>query len=144
MGYDVFLLSVLRKKICVIDKNTGEKKETDRLFCQKTVRLWYYNVGLYFDGPIMGYVFCCLSCSTLTRVVLAVVLFHDAFAAEAQVHFASVGSAHRFVIVRALGLAFAGRRNRCRRAGRLHLVVGAHLLVVGRSAVHRRQDYSQR
>jgi len=67
--------------------------------------------------------------------VLAVVLLHDALVAEAQVHFEPVGSANRVVIVRALGLAFAGGRNRGRRAGRLQLVAGANLLVAGRTAV---------
>lgn len=55
----------------------------------------------------------------LTRVVFAVVFFHDAFAAEAQVHLGPVGTANRIVIVPALELALASRRYRRRRAGRL-------------------------
>jgi len=67
--------------------------------------------------------------------VLAVVFLHDALVAEAQVHFGPVGSANRVVIVRALGLAFTGWRQSGRRAGRLHLVTSAYLLVAGWTAI---------
>lgn len=75
----------------------------------------------------------------LTRVVFAIVFFHHALVAKAQVHFGSVGSANRVVIVRTFGLASAGRRHRCRRAGRLQFVTGADLLVISRSTVDRDQ-----
>lgn len=58
-------------------------------------------------------------CTLLTRIVLAVIFLHDALVAEAQVHFGSVRSTNRVVIIRALGFAFASWRNRCRCAGRL-------------------------
>lgn len=73
--------------------------------------------------------------SILTCVVFTVVLFHDALVAEAQVHFGSVSPANRIVIIRALGLAFPGRRDCCCRAGWLNFVAGADLFVVGRSTV---------
>jgi len=68
--------------------------------------------------------------------VLAVVFFHDALVAEAQVHFGSVRSTYRVVIVRALGLTFTGWRNRRRRAGGLQLVAGAYFLVTGRTSIY--------
>jgi len=73
--------------------------------------------------------------------MLAVVLLHDALIAEAQVHFGSVGSANRIVIIRAFGLALAGCRSHGRRAGRLQLVAGADFLVAGRSAIYRYQSH---
>lgn len=69
--------------------------------------------------------------------MFAVVLFHDAFVAEAQVHFGSVGSANGIVIGRARGIAFTSRRHCRRRAGGLQLVAGADFLVAGRSSVDR-------
>lgn len=75
--------------------------------------------------------------------MFAVVFFHDALVAEAQVHLGPVGTANRIVIVRAFGLALATRRRRRRRAGRLQLVAGADLLVAGRSPVDRRQRDGQ-
>lgn len=74
--------------------------------------------------------------------MFAVVFFHHALVAEAQVHFGAVRPADRVVVVRAVGLALPGRRNR-RRAGRLRLVIGADLLVAGRRSVHRDQDDGQ-
>lgn len=76
----------------------------------------------------------------LTRVVLAVVLLHHALVTEAQVHLGTIRAANRIVIVRALGLTFARRRDRGRRAGRLQLVTGADLLVAGRRSFDRHQD----
>lgn len=67
--------------------------------------------------------------------MFAVVLFHDALVAEAQVHFVAVGTANRRVLVRAIGLTFPGRQRCCRRAGRLHFVAGVNLFVAGRSTV---------
>jgi len=67
--------------------------------------------------------------------MLAVVFLHDALVAEAQVHFGPVRSANRIVIVRALGLAFTGWRQRGRRASCLQLVTGAYLLVTGWTAI---------
>lgn len=76
----------------------------------------------------------------LTRVVLAVVLLHDALVAEAQVHLGAVRAADRAVVVRAHGLALARRRDRGRRAGRLQLVTGADFLVAGRRSIDGHQD----
>jgi len=93
--------------------------------------------------------------------VFAVVFFHHALVAEAQVHFATVRAADRVIIVRAFPRAFVGGRSRGRlagrrarrpasrrfgrragwrasrcRAGRLQLVTDTGLLVAGWTAGH--------